>query len=82
MYSLVMALVVAPDGSMGKSVIVCQDAMSSSTILAIPFYEFLMFHQIFLSPQVKRMVIISNKYGIYQLPRKLPNDVRLRILEN
>ena len=34
----------------------------------------LMFHQIFLSPQVKRRVIISNKDSIYDLPQELPND--------
>ena len=33
-----------------------------------------MFYQIFLSPQVKGIVIINNKHGIY----KLPNDLRLR----
>ena len=37
-----------------------------------------MFDQIFLSPQVKRSVIISNKHGIYELP----NDARLRNLKN
>ena len=31
---------------------------------------------------VKRSVIISNKYGIYELPDQLPNDLRLRILVN
>ena len=31
-----------------------------------------MFRQIFPSPQVKRVVIISNKHGIYQLPHELP----------
>ena len=36
----------------------------------------------FGSPQVKGSVIISNKYGIYELPHDLPNDLRLRILEN
>ena len=41
-----------------------------------------MFHQIFLSPQVKPIVIISNKYGIYELPHELPNDVGLSILGN
>ena len=41
-----------------------------------------MFYQIFLSPQVKRSAIISNKNGIYKLPHELPNDLRLRILEN
>ena len=33
-----------------------------------------MFYQIFLSPKVKRIVIISNKHGIYELPHELPND--------
>ena len=41
-----------------------------------------MVEQIFLSPQVKRSLIISNKYGIYELPHKLSNDLRLRILGN
>ena len=41
-----------------------------------------MFYQIFLSPQVKRIVIISNEHGIYELPHELPNDLRLRILGN
>ena len=36
----------------------------------------------FLSHQVKRRVIISNKDGIYELPHELPNDLRLRILRN
>ena len=40
-----------------------------------------MFYQIFLSPQVKRIVIISNKHGIYELPQELLNDLRLRKLE-
>ena len=38
--------------------------------------------QIFLSPQVKQNAIISNKHGIYELPHKLPKDLRLRILRN
>ena len=37
-----------------------------------------MFDKIFVSPQVKRIVIISNKHGIYDLPYELPNDLRLR----
>ena len=41
-----------------------------------------MFYQIFLSPQVKRCAIITYKHGIYELPHELPNDLRLRILEN
>ena len=36
-----------------------------------------MFHQIFLSPQVKRWAIITYKYGIYELPHELPNNLRL-----
>ena len=52
------------------------------TIIFIIFSDFLMFYQIFLSPQVKRSAIISNKHGIYQLPRHLPNDLRLRTLGN
>ena len=37
-----------------------------------------MFYQIFLSPQVKRWTIITCKYGTYELPHELPNDLRLR----
>ena len=36
----------------------------------------------FFSPQVKRTVIVSNKYGIFELPHELPNNLRLRILRN
>ena len=38
--------------------------------------------QFFLPPQVKRRAIIGNKHGIYELPYKLPNDLRLKILRN
>ena len=48
------------------------------TIIFIIFWDFLMFYQIFLSPQVKRWAIITYKHGIYQLPHELPNDLRLR----
>ena len=43
-----------------------------------------MFYQIFLSSQVKRWALITNKHGIYKLPHKLPNDLKFRklILEN
>ena len=37
-----------------------------------------MFYQTFLSPQVKRSMIISNEHGKYELP----NGLRLTILEN
>ena len=36
----------------------------------------------FLSPQVKRSMITSNKNGIYELPHRLPNYLRPRILGN
>ena len=39
-----------------------------SYIMAIIFWDILMFDQVFLSPQVKRSLIISNKHGIYELP--------------
>ena len=51
-------------------------------VLIIIFWDFLIFIQIFLSPQVKQSVINSNKHDIYELPYYLPNDLRLRILEN
>ena len=34
-------------------------------------------YQIFLSPQVKRSAIISNKHGMYELPHDLPHDLGL-----
>ena len=40
-----------------------------------------MFYQIFLSPQVKRSAIISNKQGVHELPHEFPNDLS-RILGN
>ena len=45
------------------------------------FWGFLLLYQIFFSPQVKRNVIISNKHGIYELPHKLPNNLRRKTLE-
>ena len=39
-----------------------------------------MFYQILLSPQVKRCVIVTYKYGICELSHELPNDLRLRIV--
>ena len=49
------------------------------TIIFIIFWDFLMFYQTWLSPQVKRCTIITYKHGIYEFPRELPNDLRLRI---
>ena len=43
---------------------------------------FLILYPTFYSPQIKRSVIISNKHSIYELPHQLPNDLRLRFLEN
>ena len=50
--------------------------------MVITFWDLLMFYQIFFSPQVKRIAIISNKHGIYELPHELSNDLRLKILGN
>ena len=41
-----------------------------------------MVEQIFVSPQVKPCMIISNKHGIYEFPHELPNNLRLKILGN
>ena len=41
-----------------------------------------MFHQILLSPQVKRWAIITYKHGIYELPNELPSALRRRMLGN
>ena len=40
-----------------------------------------MFYQIFLSQQVKRSAIITNKHGICELPHEFLKDFRFRILE-
>ena len=41
-----------------------------------------MFYKIFLSPKVKRWVIITYKHGIYELNHQLPNYLRRTILGN
>ena len=46
------------------------------------FRDVLIFDQIFLSPQVKRCMIISNKHGIFELSHELLNDLRLTNLGN
>ena len=51
--------------------------ISLATISFIMFWDFSMFCQIFLSPQVKPWAIITYKHGIYELPHELPNDLRL-----
>ena len=52
------------------------------TIIFIIFCDFLMFYQVFLSPEVKKYAVITNKHGIYELPHEFPDDLRLRILGN
>ena len=53
-----------------------------TTIIFIIFWDFLMFYENFLSPQVKQCVIITYKHCIYESPHVFLNDVRLRIWEN
>ena len=51
--------------------------MQLFTILVIIFRDILMFDKIFVSSQVKRIVIISNKHGIYELEiRKYQEDLK------
>ena len=50
------------------------------TIIFTIFSDLFVFYQIFLSLQVKRSAIISNKDGIYKLPHELSKDLRLKIL--
>ena len=47
------------------------------TISFMIFWDFSMFYQFFLSPQVKRWAIITYNYGLYELPHELPNHLRL-----
>ena len=46
------------------------------------FHNVLRLFDVFLSPPVKRCAIITYKEGIYELPHELPNNLRLKILEN
>ena len=56
--------------------------LEKPAISCIIFWDFLMFYQIFFSPQIKWWAIITYKHGIFELPHELLDDVRLRILEN
>ena len=47
------------------------------TIMAIMFWDFLVFDEIFFSPAVKQSVIISNKHGIHELSHELPKNLRI-----
>ena len=51
-------------------------------IIFIIFLDSLMFYQIFLSPQVKRYAIITDKHGMSELTQKLLDDLWLWILGN
>ena len=42
--------------------------------------DFLMFYQLFLSPEVKRRAIIIYKHGIHELPHELLNHLKHGIL--
>ena len=43
----------------------------SAPIIIFIFWDFLMFYQIFLSPQVKWCAFTTYKHGIYELPHDL-----------
>ena len=58
------------------------DYLNDPTIIFIVFWDFLVFYQIFFSPQAKRCSIITYKHGIYELPHELPKDLRPTILGN
>ena len=60
----------------------CTSDWDTTTINCRIFWDFLMFYQTFLSPQVKRCAIISYKHGMYKLPQELPKNLRLRKLGN
>ena len=50
---------------------VTKNSMSKvATINCIIFWDFMMFYQAFLSPQVKRCAITTYKHGIYKLPHE------------
>ena len=53
-----------------------------SPIISMIFWDFLMFYQIFLSPQVKRCPIIAYKHSVYKFPHELPNDLTPKKLGN
>ena len=54
----------------------CVLFLKPSTILKY-FQIFLVFLQTFFAPQVKRSVIVNNKNGIYELPDKLPGNLKV-----
>ena len=54
----------------------------SFTTSFIIFWNFSMFYQTFLSPQVKPYATFTYNHGMYELPHQLLNNLRLRILGN
>ena len=52
-------------------------AMATTTFII--FWDFLIFYQIFLSPQVKRCGFFTYKLVICELIHRLSNDLKLRI---
>ena len=58
----------------------CAISSNVGTITEIILWAFLMFYQIFFSPQVKQSAVISNKQGVCEVPHELPNDLRLRMI--
>ena len=70
-----------------KAVNISQQHSSSaqvtlSTVLVIIFWNFIISQYRSDSPQVKRNLISSKTNLVYELPHKLPNSLRLRILGN
>ena len=47
--------------------------------MAIAFWDYLIFYQMFFSPQMKRNVIVNNKHEKCNLTHELPNDCKLSI---
>ena len=43
--------------------------------MVLIFSEFLIFDQIFVSPQLKKSLIISANQDIFELPQELPRDL-------
>ena len=66
----------AVDKNIKSKIELCRQSVSKY------FETFRYFHQIFLSPQVKRWAIITYKLCIYELPHELLGDLRLQILGN
>ena len=57
--------------------IILRTLKTRPTIVFIIFLDFLVFYQIFLSSQVERCAIITDRHGLYEFPHELPNDLRM-----